>query len=121
MSYTKPSSAYRADRCRGGRGPRKSPDTLLRQARCDSSLKSIASGAVRSRLMSLLDLGSLIAPLGFALLLLAGVAWAFWDVTGLPTVYQSHTTQECVRVELMDGTPGDCSNLPDRYHHVWVE
>jgi len=121
MSYTKPSSAYMADRCRGGRSPRKSPDTLLRQARCDSSLKSIAFGAVHSRRMSLLDLGSLIAPLGFTFLLLAGVAWAFWDYNGLPTVYQSHMTRECVRVEQMDGTPGDCSNLPDRYHHVWVK
>lgn len=121
MSYTKPSSAYMADRCRGGQSPRKSPDTSLRQARCDSSLKSIAFGAVRSRLMSLLDLGPLIAPLGFTLLLLAGVAWTFWDYTGLPTVYKSYQTQECVRVEQMGGTPGDCSNLPDRYHHVWVQ
>lgn len=121
MSYTKPSSAYMADQCRGGQSPRKSPNTLLRQARCDSSLKSIAFAATLGTLARLRDLGSLIAPLGFTLLLLAGVAWAFWDYTGLPTVYKSYLTQECVRVEQIDGTPGDCSNLPDRYHHVWVE
>lgn len=121
MSYTKPSSAYMADRCRGGQSPRKSPDTLLRHARCDSSLKSIAFGAMRGTLTRLCDLGSLIAPSGFVAILVGGVLWALWDYTGLPTVYKSYQTQECVRVEQMDGTPGDCSNLPDRYHHVWVQ
>lgn len=121
MSYKKPSSAYMADRCRAGQSPRKSPDTLLRQARCDSSLKSIAFAATLGTLTRLRDLGSLIAPLGFIALLLGGVLWAFWDATGLPTVYQSYMTQECVKVELIDGSPGDCSNLPDRYHRVWVE
>lgn len=121
MSYTKPTAACSASRYPAGRDPRKSPDTLLRQARCDSSLKSIAFAATLGTLTRLRDLGSLIAPLGFTLLLLAGVAWAFWDYTGLPTVYKSYLTQECVRVEQIDGTPGDCSNLPDRYHHVWVE
>lgn len=121
MNYKKPTAACSASRYPAGRGQQKSPDTLLRPARCDSSLRSIAFGAMLGTLMRLRDLGSLIAPLGFIALLVGGVAWAFWDATSMPTVYQSYTTQECVRVELMDGTQGDCSDLPKRYHHVWVE
>ena len=121
MNSKKPTAACSASRYPAGRGPQKSPDTLLRQARCDSSLKSIAFAATLGTLTRLRDLGPLIAPLGFIALLVGGVLWAFWDATGLPTVYQSYMTQECVRVEFIDGSPGDCSNLPDRYHHVWVE
>lgn len=121
MNSKKPTAAYSASRYPAGRGPQKSPATLLRQARCDSSLKSIAFAATLGTLMRLRDLGSRLAPLGLTLLLLAGVAGAFWDYTGLPTVYKSYLTQKCVRVEQMDGTSGDCSNLPDRYHQVWVE
>ncbi|XAO36582.1 hypothetical protein PC1_032 [Pseudomonas phage PC1] len=121
MNYKKPSAAYTGTRSRAAQNRKKSHEDLLREARCDSSLKSIAFGAMRGTLTRLCDLGSLIAPLGFVALLVGGVLWAFWDATGLPTVYESYMTQECVRVELMDGTPGDCSNLPDRYHHVWVE
>jgi len=121
MNYKKPSAAYTGTRSRAAQNRKKSHEDLLREARCDSSLKSIAFEAMRGTLTRLCDLGSLIAPLGFVALLVGGVLWAFWDATGLPTVYESYMTQECVRVELMDGTPGDCSNLPDRYHHVWVE
>lgn len=121
MNYKKPSDAYTDTQCRAAQNRKKSHEDLLREARCDSSLKSIAFGAMLGTLTRLRDLGSLIAPLGFTLLLIAGVAWAFLDYTGLPTVYKSYLTRECVRVEQIDGTPGDCSNLPDRYHHAWVE
>ena len=121
MNSKKPTAACSANRCPAGRGPRKSPDALLRQARCDSSLKSIAFAATLGTLTKLRDLGPLLAAAGFIALLLGGTLWAFWDATGLPTVYRSYLTRECVRVELIDGSPGDCSDLPDRYHHVWVQ
>lgn len=63
----------------------------------------------------------LIMRLGFVLLSLAGFVWALRDYANLPTVYLSYPTRECVRVEQADGKLGDCSNLPDRYHYVWVE
>ena len=57
--------------------------------------------------------------------LLAGSLAVIWSVryaTGLPTVYTSYKTRECVRVEFAEaGVSGDCSNLPARYHHEWVE
>jgi len=84
-------------------------------------LKSIAFAATLGKLTRFRDLGPLIAPLGFTALLVVGVLWAFWDATGLPTVYRSYLTGECVRVEFVDGSTGDCSDLPDRYRLVWVE
>lgn len=121
MNSKKPSAAYTGTQSRAAQNRKKSHEDLLREARCDSSLKSIAFGATLGTLTRLRDLGPLIAPLGFIALLVGGVLWAFWDATGLPTVYQSYMTRECVRVEFIDGSSGDCSNLPDRYHHVWVE
>lgn len=121
MSYTKPSSAYMADRCRGGQSPRKSHEDLLREARCDSSLKSIAFGAMRGTLTRLCDHARWAAPLAFAVMLLWGLAWVFADYLDLPEVHISYLTRECVRVVNADGSPGSCGALPDRYHHVWVE
>lgn len=51
----------------------------------------------------------------------AALLYAVWDYTGLPKVYKSYMAQECVKVEYADGSRGDCSNLPKRYHRVWVE
>lgn len=50
------------------------------------------------------------------LLVLLGVRY-YLD---LPTVYESYSTQECVKVETPDG-PGSCERLPKKYHHVWVQ
>ena len=36
-----------------------------------------------------------------------------------PTVYQSWSTRECVRVE--PASAGDCDSLPNGYHRVWVQ
>ena len=121
MNYAKHTNGSWAANYRAERTPAERSNTLRQQARCDSSLKSIAFAATLGTLTRLRDLGPLIAALGFIAILAGGVLWAFWDYTGLPTVYQSHMTRECVRVEQMGGTPGDCSNLPDRYHHVWVQ
>jgi hypothetical protein len=121
MKSKKHTAACSASRYPAGRGHQKSPDALLRQARCDSSLKSIAFAAALGTLTRLRDLGPLIATVGFTALLVGGVLWAFWDTTGRPTVYQSYLTRECMRVEFVDGSPGDCSDLPDRYRLVWVE
>lgn len=48
-------------------------------------------------------------------------SWALVDVAGLPTVEESYLNQECVRVLLADGSEGDCDDLPEKYHHVWVQ
>lgn len=38
----------------------------------------------------------------------------------LPTVYQSWSTQECVKVDDPDGKY-NCQNLPTKYNHEWVK
>lgn len=121
MNYKKPSAGFMATRSPAAQSHRKSPADLLQRARCASSLRSIAFAGVHSRLTRLRDFGPLLATAGFVALLVGGLFYALWDLTGLPTVYQSHQTGKCVRVEFIDKTQGDCSNLPDRYHHVWVE
>ena len=121
MNFKKPTAACSASRYPAGRGQQKSPDTLLRQARCDSSLKSIAFGAMRGTLTRLCDHARWAAPLAFAVLLLWGLAGTFLDYLDLPEVHISYLTRECVRVVNADGSPGSCGALPDRYHHVWVE
>lgn len=53
--------------------------------------------------------------------LVGGVCWMADDFLSMPEVHVSYSTQECVRVLLADGTEGDCADLPDKYHHVWVQ
>ena len=40
-------------------------------------------------------------------------------VLDTPDVIFSYSTGECRRVDMPDGTHGDCSHLPERYNHVW--
>lgn len=59
------------------------------------------------------------------LLVLVAVAMAGYHALAsyadLPVVHQSYLTKDCVRVLLADGSEGDCADLPDKYHHVWVQ
>lgn len=48
------------------------------------------------------------------------LALAARSALNLPTVYQSHSTKECVRVVNADGSAGRCDTLPERYHRVWT-
>lgn len=121
MNYKKPSAAYTGTQSRAAQNRKKSHEDLLREARCDSSLKSIAFGAMRGTLTRLCDPTRWVAPLAFAVLLLGGLAWAFADYLDRPDVHISYLTRECVRVVNADGTPGSCEALPDRYERVWVE
>ena len=121
MNYVKPTNGSRAANYRAARTPAERSNTLLRQARCDSSLKSIAFGAMRGTLTRLGDHARWAAPLAFAVLLLWGLAGAFADYLDRPEVHISYLTRECVSVVNADGSRGDCSNLPKRYHHVWVQ
>lgn len=76
---------------------------------------------MRGTLRKFAEYGPGLLSAAFGLILLAVLLWTVWDATGLPRVYESWTTRECVRVEYLDGSAGDCSDLPDRYHHTWVE
>lgn len=121
MNYKKPSAGFMATRSPAAQSHRKSPADLLREAHCDSSLKSIAFEAMRGTLTRLCDHARLAAPLAFAVLLLWGLAGAFADYLDRPEVHLSYLTRECVRVVNADGSPGSCGALPDRYERVWVE
>lgn len=39
--------------------------------------------------------------------------------TSTPDVIFSYSTKQCVRVEMPDGTRGNCANLPKKYNHIW--
>jgi len=121
MNYKNHTSASPASRSRAAQNRKKSHEDLLREARCDSSLKSIAFEAMRGKLTRLGDHARWAAPLAFAVLLLWGLAGAFADYLDRPEVHISYLTQECVSVVNADGSRGDCSNLPKRYRRVWVE
>ena len=45
--------------------------------------------------------------------------WALLRALDRPEVIMSYSTGECRRVDLADGTHGDCSKLPERYDIVW--
>lgn len=47
------------------------------------------------------------------------IAFAFLTYTDTPDVIFSYSTGECRRVDLPDGSHGDCAHLPERYNHVW--
>ena len=121
MNSKKPTAACSASRYPAGRVPQKSHEDFLREARCDSSLKSIAFGAMRGTLTRLCDHARRAAPLAFAVLLLWGLAGAFAGYLDRPEVHISYLTRECVRVVNADGSHGSCGALPDRYARVWVE
>ena len=121
MSYNKPSRTYTATRSRGEPIRRKSHEDLLREARCASSLKSIAFEALLGTLMSLRDHARWLAPLGFAALLVWGLFWSIGNFMDQPDVYKSYMTNECVKVVRADGSAGSCDSIPARYTLVWVE
>lgn len=51
-----------------------------------------------------------------ALVLIFGI---IYNALGTPEVVFSWSTGECLEVNYMDGTKGDCNNLPEKYDHVW--
>lgn len=50
----------------------------------------------------------------------AGLLWALYYAFTLPTVYESHTTGNCVRVDDVRGVYS-CENMPRKYHHQWTQ
>lgn len=121
MSYNKPSKTYTATRSRGEPIRRKSQKDLLREARCASSLKSIAFEALLGTLMIFREHARWLVPLGFAALLVWGLFSFIGNLLDQPNVYKSYMTQECVKVVHADGSAGSCDSLPTRYNRVWVE
>lgn len=55
----------------------------------------------------------------FAFLALLGVMIMERHVNELPDVVFSYSTKQCVSVTYIDGTAGDCSNLPKKYNFYW--
>ena len=86
----------------------------------DSSLKSIGFGVLRG-IWGILD--ESMPFLRYPLLMIV-FGWFLWSgissYLDMPEVHVSHTTKQCVRVITKDG-PGDCSELPEKYHRVWVQ
>lgn len=60
---------------------------------------------------------------GFMVLFVGGgFLWALNNAISLPDVYFSYSSQECVKVvNYAEGHNYSCENLPNRYHHSWVE
>lgn len=58
---------------------------------------------------------SIIALLGIFIAL----AWSVYQALDTPEVVFSWSTGKCLEVNYMDGTKGDCNNLPEKYDHVW--
>ena len=55
-------------------------------------------------------------------LLTFGFTYAMLSVAGLPDVWYSYSTGECVKVlNYEEGDNYSCENLPSKYHHVWVK
>lgn len=94
--------------------------------RSGSSLRSIVFGVLRGILVILSELSSCLFFLRYLLLLIAMFycvvlgTKVILGVLDLPEVHFSSWTGECVRVITKDG-PGDCDNLPAKYHRRVVE
>lgn len=59
--------------------------------------------------------------LSVAMAALIGImVWTGYIILGIPTVYESYTTGECVRVDDPDGVYS-CENMPSRFHHRWSQ
>jgi len=55
-------------------------------------------------------------------LLTFGFTYAMLTAAGLPDVWFSYETQECVKVLNYEKEDNySCENMPPRYYHVWVE
>jgi hypothetical protein len=51
-----------------------------------------------------------------------GFTYAVLTAAGLPDVWFSYETQECVKVlNYEEDDNYSCENMPPRYYHVWVE
>lgn len=114
MNSAKSSKPSSTGRFRATRAQATRRDTSPKRAPFGLSLRSIDFGGL---------LGSIPRSVwGFlAFALVVGFAvWAFESALDRPTVYKSYLTHKCVRVVNADGSPGDCRNLPDSYHNVWV-
>lgn len=64
---------------------------------------------------------ALLAYLVLAAATVSGACAAVEDYLNLPVVHESYSSKDCVRVLLADGSEGDCDDLPEKYHHVWVQ
>lgn len=53
--------------------------------------------------------------------ILVALIWSVVGALNKPEVVFSWSTGQCLEVNYMDGTKGDCSNLPAKYDHVWGE
>jgi hypothetical protein len=52
----------------------------------------------------------------------AMITFAILDAAGMPDVWFSYSTDECVKV--INYNPDDkysCENLPNKFNHVWVK
>jgi len=58
---------------------------------------------------------------GFLLFPIVAAGKVLIDYLDMPTVYESWSSRECVRVEAADGSPMSCDDIPSKFHHVWVE
>jgi len=55
-------------------------------------------------------------------LLTFGFAYALISSAALPDVWYSYSTGECVKVlNYIESDEYSCENLPNKFHHVWVE
>jgi len=61
--------------------------------------------------------------IGLAVFLLVfGFTYAMLSAAELPDVWFSHSTGECVKVlNYVEADQYSCENLPEKFHHVWVE
>lgn len=49
-------------------------------------------------------------------------SYAVLSSAGLPDVWFSHSTGDCVKVlNYVEGDNYSCENMPPRYYHVWTE
>lgn len=88
---------------------------------CGSSSRSTSSGASPGSTVPLQGLIGGLILLVLALVLGLGARSVIRSIADQPDVYTSYLTRECVRVENVDGTAGDCNKLPERYNNIWVE
>lgn len=58
------------------------------------------------------------AALLFVTSVISLLLWLAVSASDMPTVQESWSTKECVRVI---GKGYSCDNLPAKYNHVWVE
>ena len=62
-----------------------------------------------------------IISLGFGGGLIATLFYVAVEMSKIPDVHVSYSTDQCVEVINYDGTNFTCDNLPSRYNHVWVK